>query len=254
MSGEGLARRTRIDVLGAPIDAVDLCVAVDRVLAWGAKRHSATVCACNVHSVVESRGNPALAEAIATADLAVPDGAPVAWFMRRRGRVGQRRVTGPDLMWACCGAAAAQGQGIFLYGATPSTLALLSQRLLASFPGLVIAGTHAPPFRRATAEEDAEIVARINSSGAGTVWVALGCPKQEIWIAAHRGRVHAVMVGVGAAFDFHAGTTARAPTWMRGLGLEWLHRLASEPRRLWRRYLVTNTVFLYAALHQLARR
>ena len=123
-----------------------------------------------------------------------------------------------------------------------------------AFPGLVIAGAVSPPFRPSTAEEEAAAVQAINASGARTVWVGLGCPKQELWMAAHRGRVQAVMVGVGAAFDYHADTVARAPTWMQRAGLEWLHRLASEPRRLWRRYLVTNTLFVLGAAAQLLRR
>jgi len=132
-------------------------------------------------------------------------------------------------------------------------LELLQQRLKAAFPGLLIAGAYSPPFRLATAEEDEADVTRINSSGAGTIWVSLGCPKQEQWMAAHRGRVNAVMIGVGAAFDYHAGTIKRAPKWMQNAGLEWLHRLCSEPRRLWKRYLVTNTIFLAKAMRQLLR-
>ena len=136
-------------------------------------------------------------------------------------------------------------------GSSDATLTLLSERLRAAFPGLRVAGTHSPPFRALTAEEDAESVARINASGAGVVFVSLGCPKQEKWMAAHRGRIRAVMFGVGAAFDFHAGVINRAPLWMQRCGLEWLHRLCSEPRRLWKRYLVTNTLFILGATRQL---
>jgi N-acetylglucosaminyldiphosphoundecaprenol N-acetyl-beta-D-mannosaminyltransferase len=128
----------------------------------------------------------------------------------------------------------------------------LQARLQEAFPGLRIAGSISPPFRQLTAEEDAADVACINASGAGTAWVSLGCPKQEKWMAAHRGRVNAVMIGVGAAFDYHAGTIGRAPTWMQHRGLEWLHRLSSEPGRLWKRYLVTNTLFVIGAVKQLA--
>ncbi len=138
----------------------------------------------------------------------------------------------------------------FVYGSTEATLALLESRLRAAFPALRLS-MESPPFRTLSSDEDAAAVARINASGAGIVFVGLGCPKQEHWMAEHRGRVNAVMIGVGAAFDFHAGTVQRAPAWMRDNGLEWLHRLASEPGRLWRRYLVTNTLFILGAARQL---
>ena len=144
-------------------------------------------------------------------------------------------------------------ESIFLYGSSEQTLATLKAKLSAAFPALNIAGAISPPFRALTPDEDAAIVAQINASGAGVVFVSLGCPKQELWMAADRGRIHAVMIGVGAAFDYHAGTIQRAPKWMQDCCLEWLHRLASEPRRLWRRYLVTNTLFVLGAARQLLR-
>ncbi len=183
--------------------------------------------------------------------MATPDGAPVAWMLRKLGYASQQRINGPDLMWKYCEQAAQRGEAIYLYGGTPDTLEILQRRLAEIFPGLRIAGAYSPPFRAVTNEEDAADVRRINASGASTVWVSLGCPKQEKWMAAHRGRVNAVMIGVGAAFDYHAGTIKRAPTWMQNAGLEWLHRLCSEPRRLWRRYLVTNTLFMIGAAKQL---
>jgi N-acetylglucosaminyldiphosphoundecaprenol N-acetyl-beta-D-mannosaminyltransferase len=182
--------------------------------------------------------------------MATPDGAPVAWMLRRLGFSGQSRISGPDLMWTLCERAAAEGLPIYCYGSTGETLALLEQRLRAAFPALRMT-MESPPFRPLSAEEDAAAVDRINSSGAGIVFVGLGCPRQERWMAAHRGNINAVMIGVGAAFDFHAGTVQRAPAWMRDSGLEWLHRLVSEPRRLWKRYLVTNTLFIVGAARQL---
>jgi N-acetylglucosaminyldiphosphoundecaprenol N-acetyl-beta-D-mannosaminyltransferase len=183
--------------------------------------------------------------------MATPDGAPVAWMLRRLGFAGQRRVSGPDLMWALCERCAAEKVPVYFYGSTGDTLTALKVRLLEAIPGLLIGGMESPPFRALSSEEDAGAVQRINASGAGIVFVGLGCPKQEMWMAEHRGRVNAVMIGVGAAFDFHAGTVQRAPLWMRDNGLEWLHRLASEPGRLWKRYLVTNTLFLLGAARQL---
>ncbi|WP_426990948.1 WecB/TagA/CpsF family glycosyltransferase [Cupriavidus sp. 30B13] len=180
-----------------------------------------------------------------------PDGAPVAWMLRCLGYPTQERINGPDLMLRYCSHAEQTGESIFLYGGRIETLLLLEQRLKEDFPSLRIAGMHSPPFRKLTEEEDREIVEKINNSGASTVWVSLGCPKQEQWMADHRGRIKAVMIGVGAAFDYHAGTVRRAPLWMQMRGLEWLHRLCSEPSRLWKRYLVTNSIFVGLALSQL---
>jgi N-acetylglucosaminyldiphosphoundecaprenol N-acetyl-beta-D-mannosaminyltransferase len=183
--------------------------------------------------------------------MATPDGMPIAWMLRHLGYPGQERINGSDVMWKYCEQAAGRGESVYFYGSTETTLGLLSKKLKAAFPELRIAGTVAPPFRALSAAEDESMVDAINRSGAGIVFVGLGCPKQETWMAAHRGRIRAVMVGVGAAFDFHAGTVKRAPLWMRRRGLEWLHRVCSEPRRLWRRYLVTNTLFILGAACQL---
>ena len=253
MTAPGEARRTD-RVIGAPIDVLGWDDAVARIAAGAGQRVSRVVFICNVHSVVTARQDPAFALALAQADLATPDGAPVAWMLRRLGHVGQARINGPDLMWRCCADAAARGTSVYLYGGTVEVSARLQQRLRAAFPALRIAGAASPPFRALGADEDAAAAAAINASGAGVVWVSLGCPKQELWMHAHRGRVHAVMVGVGGAFDYHAGTTRRAPLWMQQAGLEWLHRLASEPRRLGRRYLVTNTLYIVAAARQLLGR
>ncbi len=238
------APRLTTPVLGVPIDAVGMDEALRRIAAWAARGESRSVCICNVHSVVTAAQDSRFMQVLQSADLATPDGAPVAWLMRRQGVVGQARVSGPDLMLAYCEQAASRGEALFLFGSTEPALALLQVRLLERFPGLRIAGSLSPPFRVPTAQESAAHVAAINASGARTVWVCLGCPKQERWMAQHRGHVQAVMVGVGAAFDFHAGLQARAPLWMRRAGLEWLHRLASDPRRLWKRYLLTNSAFI----------
>lgn len=243
--------RKTLSVLGAPIDVISAPAAVQRISAWGQLHESRYVCICNAHSVVTTTQDTAFQQAVAQADMATPDGAPVAWMLRKQGAVGQARVSGPDLMLDYCAHAAGLGEAIFLYGSTEATLAALQAQLKQRWPALHIAGAIAPPFRPLTAQEDEADVRRINASGASTVWVSLGCPKQELWMAAHRGRVQAVMVGVGAAFDFHAGTVARAPSWMRDHGLEWLHRLVSEPQRLWRRYLITNTAFILGAAKQL---
>jgi N-acetylglucosaminyldiphosphoundecaprenol N-acetyl-beta-D-mannosaminyltransferase len=231
-------------VLGSRIHAVSLELCVERMIGWARRGESRYVCACNVHSVVTARLDAEFARALENADLCVPDGAPVAWRLRGRGYRGQRRVSGPDVMQRCCERAAEAGLPVFLYGSTPETLDRLAPALRARYPGLRIAGAYAPPFRTLTEAEDAEKTRANAESGARLVFVALGCPKQEAWMRSHRGAFPGVMLGAGAAFDFLAGTQQRAPAWMQRAGLEWLHRLAHEPRRLWRRYLLTNTLFL----------
>ena len=240
-------------VLGVRIDALTWDEALSKLLDWARERQSRYVAISNVHVVVSASRDVAYRQVIDGADMATPDGEPVAWMLRRMGYAGQPRISGPDLMTALCERCGDAGLSVYFYGSTEATLTGLEARLRDAFPGLVIAGMASPPFRALTVEEDAAAVARMNDSGAGIVFVGLGCPKQEYWMAAHRGRVNAVMIGVGAAFDFHAGMVKRAPLWMREHGLEWLHRLASEPRRLWKRYLVTNTLFVLGAVRQLMR-
>lgn len=246
--------RTTGRVLGADIDAIGWRDAVGKILGWAIARESRYVAICNAHVVVTATGDPDYGAVINGADMATPDGAPVAWMLRRTVAPSQRRISGPDLMWKLCAACAEQAVPVYLLGSTPPTLERLRASLQAAFPGLPICGMESPPFRPLTVAEDEELVERINGASPGIVFVGLGCPKQERWMAAHRGRVDAVMIGVGAAFDFHAGTVQRAPDWMQRHGLEWLHRLGSEPRRLWRRYLVTNTLFIAGALRQLGSR
>ena len=247
------SERIRHPVLDCPIDVATPGEAVARISCWAQERESRAVYFCNAHSVVTTTRSSDFARVIDAADLALPDGTPVAWMLRRAGR-DQVRVPGPDLMLACCRRAEHAGQSVFLYGADLDTLTRLSERLRARLPALRIAGMIAPPFRDLTEEEDESFVARINASGAHLVFVGLGCPRQERWIDAHRGRVQAVMLGVGAAFGFHAGTVARAPRWVQRIGLEWLFRLLCEPRKLWRRYLVTNSLFIIGVLRAAARR
>lgn len=231
-------------VLGAHIDALAWEQCLASIAVWAARRESRAVFQCNVHSLVTAQRDAGFAKILDAADLADPDGAPVAWCLRRRGYPHQHRIAGPDLMWKCCDMAARHGFPVYFYGASEETLARLRARLREAFPRLRVAGWEAPPFGPQSTEAHARAAARIERSGAQIVFVGLGCPKQEAWIAAQRGRIHAVMLGVGAAFDFHAGRVRRAPRWMQRCGLEWLHRLLSEPRRLWRRYLTTNTLFV----------
>jgi len=247
------ANRQIVKVIGAPIDVLSWDGLLSKLEIWAERHESRYVCICNVHSVVTANQKESFGRVINEADIATPDGAPVAWMLRHMGHQDQQRINGPDLMWRYCEQAQHRDESIFFYGSTEATLSALRLKLLTAFPILKIAGAISPPFRTLTAEEDAAIVKQINASGAGVVWVSLGCPKQELWMAAHRGQINAVMIGVGAAFDYHAGTIKRAPKWMQDSGLEWLHRLLSEPRRLWKRYLVTNTLFIIGAIKQLVR-
>lgn len=241
-------------MLGASIDTCSWGSAIGTILDWAAGRESRYVCICNVHSVITARADNELEIVINAADMATPDGMPVAWYMRKFGFPLQQRINGPDLMWRYCAEAENSGQSVFFYGSTGRTLGLLEARLEAAFPALRIAGMYSPPFRPLTDEEDRVLVEQINTSGAGVVFVGLGCPKQEKWMASHKGLIFSVMIGVGAAFDYHAGTIKRAPLWVQNNGLEWLHRLMSEPRRLWRRYFVTNSLFVILATKKLVEK
>ena len=241
-------------VLGSFIDAVSWDDAVDRLVQWGGRRESRYVCICNVHSVVTATQDAEFRDVIEQADMATPDGAPVAWALRRAGYDTQERINGPDLMWKYLAEAERRGQVVFFYGGTEHTLEKLRQAMARAFPALKIGGLVSPPFRSLSAQEDQAYTDQINAAGTAVLFVGIGCPKQEKWMATHRGRVNAVMVGVGAAFDYHAGTIKRAPLWMQRSGLEWFHRLLSEPRRLWKRYLVTNSIFVMRMLPALVSR
>jgi N-acetylglucosaminyldiphosphoundecaprenol N-acetyl-beta-D-mannosaminyltransferase len=237
-------------ILEAYIDALSWDDAIKRIMRWGAARESRYVCICNVHSVVTTTQDIEFKMAINNADMSTPDGAPIAWALRRFGFRTQERINGPDLMWKYLALAENAPQKVFFYGSTEETLRKLRIVLARQFPRLQIAGACSPPFRPLSLQEDEAIVEMINRSGANVVFVGLGCPKQEKWMADHRGRIHAVMIGVGAAFDYHSGMIRRAPPWWQRNGLEWLYRLASEPRRLFMRYAVTNTLFVIGFLRQ----
>jgi N-acetylglucosaminyldiphosphoundecaprenol N-acetyl-beta-D-mannosaminyltransferase len=242
----GLVLRTRID--GGTMEQ-----AIARVDGWARARESRMVVAANVHVVTTASSDPDYQRVIDQSDMTVPDGVPLVWCLRRQGFPDQQRLFGPTLMQEWCAHAAREGLPIYLYGSTQATLDALVPRLQAAHPGLQVAGAVSPPFRPLTDAEDAAAVEAIEASGAAVVFVGLGAPKQERWMAEHRGRVPAVLIGVGAAFDYHAGNLRRAPTWMQRAGLEWLFRLVQEPRRLWRRYLVTNTLFCVRVACQVAR-
>lgn len=239
----------RVDVLGVGISAIDPAMALAEITRWvdtGAQHY---VCVTGVHGVMESQRDPELKAIHNRSGLTTPDGMPMVWAGKRAGAEHMRRVYGPDLMLAVLERAAARGWSSYFYGGADGVPELLAGRMGRRFPGLQVAGMYSPPFRPVTPEEDRAIVERINASGAQLVWVGLSTPKQERWMAAHIDKLQApVLLGVGAAFDFHAGNLAQAPAWMQQRGLEWLYRLYREPKRLWRRYLGNNPRFAAAIL------
>ncbi len=240
-------------LLDTRIDTTSYEDACDRIQSWAKTRTSCYVVAANVHVVMTGYWQPEYQQVVNGASLVTPDGMPLVWALRLLGVKGQARVYGPDLMLAWCERAALTGLPIYLYGGTEAMLAKLQQRLRQQFPELAIAGTYAPPFRDLTPAEMAADRQRIQESGAMVVLVGLGCPKQELWMAQQQGQLSAVMMGVGAAFSFHSGEVSQAPRWMMAWGLEWLYRLAMEPRRLWQRYLINNPLFIVLFGWQLVR-
>lgn len=241
----------RVNILGVNISAITLSQAIDQITLWIEGRTCKYVSVCNVHTVMECQKEPAMRKAVNEAGLATPDGMPLVWLGRWKSQAKVSRVYGPDLMLALCELSVEHGYSHYFYGGAEGVPQLLAARLQNRFPELKIAGAYSPPFRPLTAAKEAQIVAQINQAAPDIVWVGLGTPKQDLWMAAHREQLTApVLIGVGAAFDFHTGRIPQAPRWMQRVGLEWLFRLWQEPRRLWYRYLVYNSLFVTLVLLQ----
>ena len=239
----------RTDVLGVGISAIDMHTAVAEIGRWIASGERHYVCITGVHGVIESQRSPDLKEIHNRSGLTTPDGMPMVWASHWAGAKDVTRVYGPDLLLSVCGLAAREGWRMYFYGGGEGIPERLADRLVEQFPGLQVAGTFSPPFRPLQPEEATAIVDRINASRADIVWVGLSTPKQERWMAENRPRLEAAaLIGVGAAFDIHAGTLPQAPKWMQQRGLEWMYRLIREPRRLWRRYLRNNPRFVWSVL------
>lgn len=233
------------NVLGVKVSAINIPLALEVIDTWINNREHNYVTITNVHAVIESQFNENVREALNHAGMVTPDGMPLVWINHWQGNRDVRRVYGPDLMLAVCEKSAETGYRHFFYGGADGVPELLKEKLVQRFPHLQVVGCYSPPFRPLTPEEDHEVIQIINDSGADIVWVGLGAPKQEIWMSAHLGKIQApVMVGVGAAFDFHAGLKSQAPAWMQRSGLEWFYRLITEPRRLAKRYLIYNPIFV----------
>jgi len=238
--------RDLYDVLGVRVSAVSLEDVIAQMGAWiRERRRTRTIAVTGMHGVMEARHNPNFKSALCAADAVVPDGMPLIWLGRRRGLRLKRRVYGPELMLNFCEQTATEGYRHYFYGGKPGVAAHLANVLQTKFPGVRIAGTFSPPFRPLTIDEDANAMEAIHAARPDILWVGLGTPKQEIWMNAHQTRLSVpVIVTVGAAFDINAGLRVQAPVWMRDNGFEWLFRLAQEPKRLWKRYLLYGSEFL----------
>ncbi|GJE18450.1 WecB/TagA/CpsF family glycosyltransferase [Methylobacterium marchantiae] len=244
----------RADILGVKVSAIDMTDAVATIHEWVRSRSRHYVCITGVHGVMECRHDAALRTIHDEAGMVTPDGMPLVWMARRLGFGRVRRVYGPDLMREITRLSPERGYRHFYFGGGPGLAEALATKLTTAHPGLDVAGTLSPPFRTVTEFEDEAMVATINAARPDILWVGLSTPKQERWMSAHRDRIDApVMIGVGAAFDFLAGTKRQAPVWMQRNGLEWAFRLGSEPRRLWRRYAAIVPRFLLLAGMQLVR-
>jgi len=245
----------KFEILNVRIDATDIlsvCASLEHWIRTSAKVY---VCIAPVSTLVECQGNKKYLDIVNNAAAVTPDGMPLVWVGKWKGFKNIRRTYGPDLMIAVCAEGQDKGYKHYFYGATPETCRLLEVNLKKRFPRMSIAGKFSPPFRDLSEEEDNQIVESINRANPDILWVGLGSPKQDYWMYYHRDRLNVpVMVGVGAAFDFLAGTKPQAPRWMQRSGLEWLFRFCCEPKRLWRRYLIGNSKFIFYLLKDCFRK
>jgi N-acetylglucosaminyldiphosphoundecaprenol N-acetyl-beta-D-mannosaminyltransferase len=250
----GLQWPPKHNLFGVQVSAVTHDEACQSILAAARERIPAVVSAFAVHALIEASATRDFSAKVNRFAIVSPDGQPIRWALKwLHGARLPRTVQGYELMWQLCRDASRDGISIYLYGSSPGTLAKLEANLRRAFPDLKIAGVESPPFRALTPEEDAEMVERVNASGAGLMFLGLGCPKQDLFAADHADRIQAVQLCVGAAFDFLAGTKPAAPMWMQRRGLAWVFRLYQEPNRLWKRYLVTNSIFLRKLTAQFLR-
>lgn len=234
------------NLLGVRLSAFDLPTAVAEMDRAVAEARCAYVSTCPVYTLMQGYERAEVRDALNGADWVTPDGMPVVWALRLFGAPGVGRVYGPDLMLALTEVSARKSYAQYYLGGAPGVADALAVEMQRRFPGLKVAGTYCPPFREPTTDEVREMISLINASGAHVVWVGLGSPKQDLWMAKYRPLLTPpLLVGVGAAFDFYAGRQPQAPRWMQRSGLEWMFRLANEPRRLWRRYLIYNPKFIF---------
>ncbi len=242
----------RVNVLGVGVSAINIAMAVEQIDTWIKARSTRTyVTVSGVHGVMECQRDELVRQIHNDAGMVTPDGMPLVWLGKRAGYRHMDRVYGPDLIHAVMERSQSAGYRHYLYGGATGVPELLKKKLQEEYNNITVVGTYSPPFRPLTGEEDAATVQMINDTQPDIVWVGLGTPKQEKWMHAHLGRINAsVMIGVGAAFDFHSGLKPQAPRFIQRSGFEWLFRLATEPRRLWKRYLINNPLFVLGVLRQ----
>lgn len=236
------------NILGVNIAAIDMEWLVDFLNSNIGLLSGDYICVSNVHTTVTAYEDPEYLKVQNGGIMAIPDGGPLSSVGQRRGFKNMKRTTGPSLMGEIFKTSAEKGYRHYFYGSTDETLEKLYAALIDGYPGIQIAGMYSPPFRPMTEDEDKAIVERINETNPDYVWVGLGAPKQEKWMAAHQGRMNGLMVGVGAGFDYYAGNIERAPDWMQKRNLEWVYRLIQDPKRLFGRYWHTNTKFIWNAM------
>ena len=241
----------RVNILGVGINAINIENALLVIDHWISSDQANFVCVTGVHGVMESQRSTAIRKIHNSAGMVTPDGMPLVWLSRLNGYPDAERVYGPDLMVAVCSHSIEKGYRHFFYGGTDWLVDHLVQRMTKRFQGLQVAGTYSQPFGPLSLEEDRKIVSLINDADPDIIWVGLSTPKQEIWMSEHIGQLgDCVLIGVGAAFDFLAGTKKQAPAWMQRIGLEWFFRLCTEPKRLWKRYLINNPYFVILVISQ----
>jgi N-acetylglucosaminyldiphosphoundecaprenol N-acetyl-beta-D-mannosaminyltransferase len=238
-------------LINSPVTALKFDAQIATMLQWAKKSESKVVCVANVHMLIEAYREPDFACVLENADIVTPDGMPLVWMLKLLGVKNQNRVAGPDILVELCRLAPEHDVSIYFVGSERRVLEQMRKRIEVQFPHLKIAGMEPLPFRPLTQQEDDALIQKINQCQAGLVLVALGCPKQEYWMAQHKGKIQAVMIGVGGAFPMFAEIHKRAPLWIQKSGLEWLYRLIQEPQRLWKRYWNTNGMFVYLAVKQL---
>ncbi len=241
------------NIIGFPVSAIPFDTQIQLIIKWATLRLSKYVCVANVHMLMEAHWQDKLASVLNDADLVTPDGMPLVWMLKLMGEASQDRVAGMELMLALCKKASAQNVSVFFVGSQQAILDQMKARFDREFPNLKIAGMEPLPFRPLTKEEDEALIKKINDSGAGLVFVSLGCPKQEYWMAEHKGKIQGVTIGLGGVFPVYAGIQKWAPRWVRESGFEWLYRLVQEPGRLWNRYSKTIPPFLWLAAKQLLK-
>lgn len=250
-----LARTKRVNILGIGVSPVTIQDTLKQIAQWIAAGQKNYICLTTVHTINEGQRSPTIKQALNGSGLSVPDGMPLVWICRRQGFPDTQRVYGPVLLLSLCDNLTSRNYRHFFYGGAQNVADNLARTLQKRFPGLNVCGAFSPPFRPVGAMETPENIAMINQCAPDIIWVGLGSPKQDVWMANHLGQLKAhVLIGVGAAFDFHTQRMRQAPNWMQKNGLEWLFRLSQEPGRLWRRYLIGNPRFMYHyARQQLGR-